>query len=125
MSVVQADNPCTIARRPLPRAHIVEPSMGGAEIQKENDFRRGQMPLLNRHADAARAGDVSVDIGAKAGLGPSLHRLPLTQIGFVLVGLHVFPRLTVSYFTTGRITRDACTCEWWTLLVAIRQVVSS
>ena len=88
MSVMQADDPDTIARGPFPRAHGIPASMRRAEIQKKGDFGRGDVALLKRHAKVARTREVSVDIGAKAGIGPSLHCLPLAQFGFVFAGFH-------------------------------------
>jgi hypothetical protein len=51
--------------------------MRRAKIQEERDFDRGYVTLLNRQAKVARTGDVSVDIGAQAGISRSLRRLPL------------------------------------------------
>ncbi len=88
MSVMQADDPDTIAQGPFPCAHGIHASMRRAEIQNKGDFGRGDVPLLKRHAKVARTREVSVDMGAKAGIGPSLHCLPLAQFGFVFAGFH-------------------------------------
>jgi hypothetical protein len=88
MSVMQADDPDTIARRPFPCAYGIQASMRCAEIQKKGDFGRGDVALLKRPAKVARTREVSVDIGAKAEIGPSLHCLPLAQFGLVFAGFH-------------------------------------
>src|SRR5262245_15901322 len=83
MSVMQADDPDTVAQGPYPRAHGIQVSMRRAEIQKKGNFGRWEVPLLNRYAQVARTREVAVDIGAKAGIGRSLQCLPLPQFGSV------------------------------------------
>src|SRR4029450_1899499 len=72
--------------------------MRRAEIQEKRDFGRGDVPLLNRYAQVARAREVAVDIGAKAGISGSLRRLPLAQFGSVLAGFHErrFPSIAIG-----------------------------
>jgi hypothetical protein len=87
MSVMQADDPDTVARGPFPRAHV-QASMRRSEIQKKGDFGRRNVTLLNRHAKVARTGEVAVDIGSKARISESLRCLPLAQFGSVFAGFH-------------------------------------
>jgi hypothetical protein len=53
MSVVQADDPDTVARGPCPGAHTIQTSMRRAEIQKKGDFGRGEVPFLNCYSKVA------------------------------------------------------------------------
>ena len=62
--------------------------MRRAEVQKKRDFGRRDVALLNRYPQAARAGEVAVDIGAKAGISESLRCRPLAQFGSVFAHFH-------------------------------------
>jgi len=85
---VQADDPNAVARGPFTRADSIQPSMWRAEINQKRDFGRREMTLLNRYPNVAGTGEVSVNIGAKAGISGSFRRLPLAQLGSVLAGFH-------------------------------------
>jgi hypothetical protein len=87
MSVVQADDPDTVTDSPFVGRRVPSP-MRRAEVQKERNFGRGEVTLLNRYAKAARAREVAVHVRAKAGGGAPLHGLPSAQFRAVFGCFH-------------------------------------
>jgi hypothetical protein len=103
MPVMRADDPETVVDRPLstlstlstlrtPRTlRTPKAPMRLTEIQKKRNLRRREVALLHRYAKVARAGEVSVDVGAQAGIRGPLHGLPAAEFGpvFAARGFHL------------------------------------
>src|SRR5581483_9971644 len=64
MSLVEAGHPDAVANGPFAGARGIEATMRLAEIQNKGNFGGWEVTFLNRHAEAARARDVAMNIGA-------------------------------------------------------------
>jgi hypothetical protein len=100
MSVMQADDPDAVARGPFPRAHGIQ----ARQNSEEGGLRSKERDAPEPDAKAARTGEVSVDIGAKAGISGSLRCLPLAEFGSVFADFHV--RRFVLDFNVPQKSRD-------------------
>ena len=83
MAMLESDDPRASVLGAACRVRWVDDPMRCSEVQNNRDFKRGQVPFVQRPGQEALAREVTVYVIAKARIGRPLRSPPATEIRFV------------------------------------------